>query len=80
MSLNLPAETMRTIEVLVASGDYESAEQVVIDGLRLLVRSRQVREDIQKGVGELDAGQTIDGAAVFSELRQRIPKITGHRQ
>jgi antitoxin ParD1/3/4 len=71
MNVDLPAEATKFIEALVASGEYESAEQAVAEGVRLLMTRRQLREDIQKGVDELDAGLGIEGEKVFAELRDR---------
>jgi Arc/MetJ-type ribon-helix-helix transcriptional regulator len=66
MDLNLPAETIRLVEVLVASGEYSTAQDAVADGVRLLMTRKQLRDDIQKETTELDAGQWIDGKEVFS--------------
>jgi antitoxin ParD1/3/4 len=55
----------------VASGEYETADEAIAAGVRLLMGRRQLREEIQKGIDELDAGQGIEGERVFAELRER---------
>lgn len=71
MDLDLPAETVRCVETLVASGEYSTAQDAVADGVRLLMTRKQLRDDVQKGIAELDSGQWIDGKEVFAELRER---------
>ena len=75
MDLDLPVETMRSVEALVASGEYSTAQDAVADGVRLLMTRKQLRDDIQKGIAELDAGQWIDGKEVFAELRERARQL-----
>lgn len=76
MNIDLPAEAAQFIEGLVASGQYQSADEAIADGIRLLMTRQQLRAEIQKGVDELDAGQSIDGKQVFAELRERAKKLT----
>ncbi len=71
MHLELAAETMRTVEALVASGNFPTPQDAVAEGVKLLATRIQLRADIQKGIEELDAGQWIDGKQVFAELRER---------
>ncbi len=61
MDLDLPAETMRFVDTLVTSGEYSTAQDAVADGVRLLTTRKQLRDDVQRGIAELDAGQWIDG-------------------
>jgi antitoxin ParD1/3/4 len=75
MELGLPVETMRFVETLVASGEYSTPQDALADGVRLLMTRKQLRDDIQKGIAELDAGQWIDGKEVFAELRERARQL-----
>ena len=71
MNINLPPDAAQFIEGLVATGQYRSPDEAVTDGIRLLMSRQRLRDEIQKGVKELDAGMGIDGAEVFAELRAR---------
>ncbi len=75
MKIELPADAVQFVEGLVASGQYKSANEVVAEGVRLLMSRQQLRTEIQKGVDELDAGEGIDGDVVFGELRERARKL-----
>jgi len=75
MNIQLPSDAMQFIEGLVASGEYNSANDAVVDGVRLLMSRQQLRADIQKGIDELDAGLGIDGDEVFAELRERAKSV-----
>ena len=69
MKIDLPSDAAQFIKGLVASGEYQSADEAIADGVRLLMGRQQLRADIQKGIVELDAGQGIEGEKVFAELR-----------
>ncbi len=75
MNIQLPNDAMQFLEGLVASGEYNSANDAVAEGVRLLMSRQQLRTDIQKGVSELDAGLGIDGEVVFAELRERAKAV-----
>ena len=75
MKIDLPSDAAQFIKGLVASGEYQSAEEAVADGVRLLMGRQQLRAEIQKGIDELDAGQGIEGEKVFAELRQRSKNL-----
>ena len=74
MNVQLSPDSMQFVEGLVASGQFESAEAAVAAGVQLLKSQQQLREEIQKGIDELDAGQGIAGDVVFTELRERAKK------
>ncbi len=72
MNIELPSDAVQFIEGLVASGEYQSAEEAIAEGVRLLMSRQKLRAEIQQGVDQLDSGQGIDGKQVFSELRERL--------
>lgn len=71
MNIQLPNDAMQFVEGLVASGEFESANDAVSEGVRLLMNRQRLRADIQKGFDELDAGLGVDGEDLFAELRAR---------
>lgn len=76
MNIDLPAEAMKFVEGLVASGQYKSTDEAIADGVRLMMYRQQLRTDIRKGIDELDAGLGVDGSVVFAELRKRADRLT----
>ena len=66
MNVNLTPELESFVRTKVGTGLYNSASEVVRDALRLLEEQDRVkelklqllREEIQKGLDELDAGKT----------------------
>jgi antitoxin ParD1/3/4 len=79
MSLSLQPETERLIEEKLESGNYDSADKVVLDALRALSHEDEqysiclgaLRGEIQKGIDSLDAGLGSPKDEVFARLRAR---------
>lgn len=76
MEIELPPDAVQFVERLIAGGQYKSADEAVVEGLRLLMGRQQLRADIQKGIDELDAGTGMDGDAVFADLREHARRLT----
>lgn len=74
MNVQLPSDASKFVESLVSSGEYPSASEAVVEGIRLLKSREQLRADIQAGIDDLDAGRWVDGETLFAELRQQYPK------
>jgi antitoxin ParD1/3/4 len=79
MSLSLQPETERLIEEKLESGNYDSADEVVLDALRALsqedqqyaIRLEALRGEIQKGIDDLDNGRHSPIDEVFARLMAR---------
>ena len=70
------------MEAKVNSGDYQTASEVLRDGLRLLEKEALLKQiavgslpeleaKLLKAAASLDAGRGADGEQVFARLRQR---------
>jgi antitoxin ParD1/3/4 len=78
MNVSLTPELERFVQSRVASGLYQTASEVVREGLRLLEEREQARETsleelrakIRRGIEQADRGELLDGDAVFAEIRQ----------
>jgi len=75
MNIQLPTEAHQFIEGMVASGQYASVNDAVVDGVRLLMSRQQLRAEIQQGIVELNAGMGVEGSQVFEELRTRAERL-----
>ena len=79
MNVSLTPELEKLVESKVQSGRYQSASEVVREGLRLLedqdrlreMRLEEVRRRVQAGIDELDRGEGIDGGTVLAELKRK---------
>ena len=78
MNLNLPVEANDFVRSLVAQGKYQSEEDVVVDGIRLLKGREELREKIAAGIEQLDRGELFDEEAVFDEVDAESRRIEFH--
>ena len=78
MNVSLTPELEQFVQSRVASGLFQTASEVVREGLRLLEEREQAREAalaelrarIRRGIEQVDRGELLDGDAVFEEIRQ----------
>ncbi len=82
MNVTLSGKVEQFVLEEVTRGHYESAQEVVREGLRLLherslVEAQQrvrLNEQIEKGLAQLDRGEGIPGDQVFRALREKSRK------
>jgi antitoxin ParD1/3/4 len=80
MNVSLTPELESLINQKVKSGRYNSASEVVREGLRLLHKQDEVHEaklnalraEIQKGIDDLEAGRYREGAEAMAEIKERL--------
>jgi antitoxin ParD1/3/4 len=88
MNVSLTPELEKLVASKVQSGRYQSASEVIREGLRLLddqdrLRNAQldeVRRKIQIGIDQLDGGEGIDGGTVLAELKQKSAALRKTRK
>jgi antitoxin ParD1/3/4 len=79
LNVSLTPELSDLIESRVRSGKYQSASEVVREGLRLLeARDRgrvesleELKAEIELGIEQLRRGEGIDGEKFLEQLRAR---------
>ena len=79
MNVSLTPELEQFVQSRVSSGRYQTASEVIREGLRLLeerehardVAMEELRAKIRRGAEQADRGELLDGESVFEEIRQR---------
>jgi len=82
MNVSLGHKWEHFVDDRVCSGDYQTASEVLRDGLRLLEKESLLKQisvgslpeleaKLLKAAESLDAGRGVDGEKVFARLRQR---------
>jgi antitoxin ParD1/3/4 len=80
VNISLTPELGAFLQSRVKSGQYQTTSEVVREALRLLQRQekereaglRQLKARLQRGAGQAQRGERLDGDEVFEELRQLI--------
>jgi antitoxin ParD1/3/4 len=78
ITLNLEQETI--VANLIATGGFQTADEVLQVALRLLETERQsyqawlleTREKVQEGIESLDRGEGLDGETVVNDLLAKL--------
>jgi antitoxin ParD1/3/4 len=88
MNVSLTPELEKLVASKVQSGRYQSASEVIREGLRLLedqdrlraAQVEEVRRRIQVGLDQLDRGEGIPGDQVLAELKQKSDALRRARK
>ncbi|MBH8572834.1 type II toxin-antitoxin system ParD family antitoxin [Nostocaceae cyanobacterium CENA369] len=82
MSITLSPEQEQIIQILLATGKFNSVDEVIQTALRLLeeeTRSYQgwleeTRTKIDEGIASLEKGERIDGETFINQLLTKLKK------
>ncbi len=83
MNVSLTPELEKLITTKVETGMYNSASEVVREGLRLLherdemreTKLRSLRVEIQKGIDDLEGGNYRDGGEVMTKFKSKLARL-----
>ena len=83
MNVSLTPELEKIVDKKVKSGLYNSASEVVREGLRLLehrdemrrMKLEALRNEIQIGIKDLEAGRFRNGGDVMRDFKSRLIKM-----
>jgi antitoxin ParD1/3/4 len=78
MNVSLTPELEKFVESRVATGRYQTASEVVREGLRLLEEQERQREagfqvlknKLKRGAAQAERGELVAGDKAFAEIRQ----------
>jgi len=79
MNVSLTPELEQFIQSQVESGNYSSADEVIVAGIRLLEERERIykghfeelRQEIMIGIEQLERGERLNGREVIEQLRQK---------
>ncbi len=88
MNVSLTPKLERFVQSRVASGRFQTASEVVREGLRLLEEREAVRETalrelrgkIRRSIEQADRGEFLDGDAVLREIRRLSARRRAQRK
>ena len=77
MSVEIPSNYSPIVARLIAEGKFRNEEEVVAEGLRLVVMREELDKDIQAGLDDLEAGNRVEASEVYAEAQRRINAVEG---
>ncbi|HSU24480.1 MAG TPA: type II toxin-antitoxin system ParD family antitoxin [Pyrinomonadaceae bacterium] len=88
MNVSLNPELEQIVDQKVKSGRYNSASEVVREGLRLLqqrdelheAKLKALRAEIQKGTDSLEAGHYRDLSEAMADIKDRLMAKKPHNE
>jgi antitoxin ParD1/3/4 len=80
MSITLNSEQETIVANLIATGSFQTADEVLQVALKLLETEResyqlwvaQTREQVREGIESLDRGEGVDGETIVNDLLAKL--------
>ncbi len=76
MDIQLPQDQQSAIDGLVSNGRFGSVQEAVSEGIKLLVSNENLRQAVQLGIDQADAGDLHDHDTVFAQLKAMAATAT----
>jgi putative addiction module CopG family antidote len=73
MTIELSSDASDFLRQRLATGLYSSEEDVVVQGLRLLVDQEEAIAGIRRGLESLERGEGLSLDEAFNEIQRRHP-------
>ena len=79
MHVSLTDRLEKMVKAKVASVMYNNASEVIRESLRFMetheewiyqIKLEKLRNEVSKGLGQLDLGESVDGRSFFEELNK----------
>jgi antitoxin ParD1/3/4 len=85
MSITLNPEQETIVSNLIATGGFQTTDEVLQVALKLLEKERQsyqmwlteTRGKVQEGIASLDRGEGVDGETVVNDLLAKLRQAKG---
>lgn len=85
MSITLNPEQETIVANLIATGSFQTADEVLQVALKLLETERrsyqswvaETREQVREGIESLDRGEGVDGEMVVNDLLAKLRQAKG---
>ena len=75
MTTEIPSDLAPFVKRMVAERRFLNEGDVLAEGLRMLQARETLRDEIQKGFDQLDAGLGIPAEEVYARAEERIRQI-----
>ena len=75
MSTDIPSAYGSIVQELIAQGKFQDEQEIVAEGIRLVIARDKLHADIQAGIDQLDRGEFVDAEDVYKEARRQIKAV-----
>jgi putative addiction module CopG family antidote len=69
MNVQLTPDVSQFVEGLVAAGQYQTVDEAIDDGVKLLMARNRVKQEIQEALDDVDAGRLMSHDEFFTDLK-----------
>lgn len=80
MSTGIPSDYGAQVQQLIEQGKFQDVQEVVAEGIRLVLARESLHADIQAGIDQLDRGEGIESLEVYDEARRRIQSVDDNQK